>query len=153
MDIQLIANSSIAASTSNADLFTLAVNNVIPMSAQNALVYVNKVANGYALTNEEVAGTSSPTLQCSPSFFPLETKGAECAAVLSAGSLAWADQNLESGYEYMKLVEDTASRTSTYFVSGVLNSDKEEFNKPFEDSDVLHACCWDGEFAIGVNPF
>ena len=155
MDINIVSLAGFADTTSNSDLFTFAVNNVIPISTTQAALYVTQEApETTAALGNQVGGSSSPTLQVQPSYFPMETKGAECAAIVS--DLSWADSNLEAGYEFLQLKPAVTTGTKSpavYFVSGVLNSDKEQFNQPFQDSKLDAACCWDGDYKYGMNPF
>ena len=97
-----------------------------------------------------VGGTSSPVTNVHPAYFPVATKGAECAALVT--DLSWADSNLFAGYEYF-LVE-TKNGTTSYFVSGILNSSQTEANDPFERAKGFAAgCCWSGDYTVGLQPF
>lgn len=104
-----------------------------------------------------VAGTSDDEDVVTPAFYPVATKGAECAAICS--SLTWADRNLEGGYEYIYLLYSATAGAERYFVSGVLNSSQTLSNDPFGTQGVAQglisgqAACWDSVYSVGVNPF
>lgn len=78
--------------------------------------------------------------QVTPDFFPYATAGAECAAIVT--NLSWAERNL-SDFEYLLL----SKTTGRYFVTGILNSSKTEFNDPFAAAGgVTVAACWSGTY-------
>jgi len=94
-----------------------------------------------------VGGTNAPVVDVKPQYFPVATKGSECAALVS--TLSWADSNL-TNYDFLQL------DASTYFVTGVLNSSQTQANDPFNSTDapgILSGCCWLSDYKSGVNPF
>jgi len=155
MDILISTGTGVATfAATNAGKFTLAVNQLIPIGlnsstkiADNWTVYVGMCDGDYSSLGNIVAGNNSAVVEVKPKYFPVATKGAECAALVS--TLDWADVNL-TDYEYLQL-----SATS-YFVTGVLNSSQTQANDPFNSSDspgVTSACCWNGGYVEGLNPF
>lgn len=155
MDIYKVGCQGLAASTNGADLYSIAVNQAIPMEVSGKdglIVYASVLPEGIT-TNlfDEAGGTSAPVLNVTPQYYPYATDGAECAAIVK--NLTWADNNLETGYEYLLLTPASGSNPAQYFVSGVLNSTKTQFNDPFGSSDVTFAVNWAGNFAVGINPF
>lgn len=138
------------------DLYQLATANVIPSSKTASTVYLTQRVAGSTLFGaaDEYGGNSQPAVSVAPVFFPFATAGSEVAALV--GSLSWAHNNLELGFEYIQ-TDDTAA-TPAFFVTGVLNSSETDFNNPFEalgtkDGQVIKAACWSSSFAPGLNPF
>lgn len=113
-------------------------------------IFVEEQAENQAilLTGSKVAGTSDAIENLSPSFFPVATMGAECAAIIS--DLAWADKNLDTGYEWAYVTDSPFSKV-LIFVSGVLNSSQTDANDPFADPLVISASCWDALYQQGMN--
>ena len=152
MEIRLVTKAQINAATTGADLFSLAKASFMfdtDKSAPGITAYVSVTGEGNAiLTGDLLAGTSTATTNVAPSYFPVATFGAECGAVVT--DLAWADQNLNKGYEY---IVTTIGQASTFFVSGVLNSTQTLSNDPFAQSQVTAAACWTSLYSAGVNPF
>lgn len=122
-------------------------------------VYVDQAANGTFGTvstdyTYKGACNSIPVTSVAPSYFPVATAGAECAAVVK--SLSWADSNLLTGYDFVLYNPKGSSANQRYFVTGILNSSQTQANDPFSSTtypDVVKACCWAGNFVSGVNPF
>lgn len=158
MDIYHVTSANLAQAKNSADIYAVAVNSAIPQQIDGKgglLLYASVLPEGITTGMfEEVAGTSAAVLSVSPQYYPFATDGAECGAVVE--NLSWANDNLETGYEYIQLVKADASKsiTSVYFVSGILNSSKTDFNDPFDsDKGVVFAANWAGEYAVGLNPF
>lgn len=158
MDIYQVGSDSLAAATNSADIYAVAVNSAIPMTVggkDGLLLYASVLPEGISTSLfTEIAGTSAAVLSVSPQYYPFATDGAECGALVN--NLSWANDNLETGYEYIQLVERDASKSqnAVYFVSGVLNSSKTDFNDPFDSAKgVVFAANWAGEYAVGLNPF
>lgn len=159
MEIHVFTNTEMeSALATNAGLFNVAVNNILvnvgagtsSKSAPIFQLYVNQ-SDG-AVSGGLAGGTSAPITNVHPAYFPVATKGAECAAVVT--DLSWADSNLFAGYEYFVL--NTKSGTTQYFVSGILNSSQTEANDPFEvksGRDFVNGCCWSGDYTVGLQPF
>lgn len=158
MDIFLANASELSTeATTNAGKFNLAVNQFIPNEGQRAAsrvvagevcytCYIGMQDTSWA-AGTKVAGNNSATVEVKPKYFPVATKGAECGALVS--TLDWADVNL-SDYEYIQL------GATSFFVTGVLNSSQTQANDPFDASDspgIVSACCWNGGYAEGLNPF
>ena len=148
--------------TRGADLYTLAKAHLVPgVTASGKLpvgtdyryYYIEAFAQGQAIFDltAPLAGTSQPELAVSPSFFPVSTKGAECAAIVN--SLAWADKNLYEGYEFIWLISTTGAMR--YFVNGICNFTTNEAYDPFIQTEVVSSAvaCWDSSYAVNVNPF
>jgi len=150
--------------TSGADFFTCArANWGFPASAGfagdglNVIHYVDEVAEGATVHTSQgtVAGNSTPVITRAPSYFPVATRGSECAAIIEG--FAWADANLLKGYEFCEL--SAAQGVSTYFVSGVLNSSQTLANDPFDNAagkggeGMVSAACWSDSYASGMNPY
>ncbi len=153
-----------------ADLFFIAKSRIVcapfatlnqPAATDKVSIWYDEVPNGLGATLKGatgIAGTSDTEDIITPAFFPVATKGAECAAICS--SLAWADQNLEGGYEFVQVLYSAVAGASRFFVSGVLNSSQTLSNDPFgaqgEAAGLLsgrQAACWSGVYSVGVNPF
>jgi len=130
-------------------------------AADKLLMWYDEIPNGLSnlksTASTILAGTSDDEDVCTPAFYPVATKGAECAAICS--SLAWADRNLEQGYEYIYLLYSATAGAERYFVSGVLNSTQTLSNDPFGTQGVSQglisgqAACWNSAYSVGVNPF
>ena len=154
MDILSIGSRSLtAAATSDAHLYTMAVNKAIPLGGGGAsdaiILYASCLPTSLINFGTKIGGTSNPVKSVQPAYFPVATAGAECAALV--GSLDWADSNLMTGYEFVQV---NNSATPLYFVSGVLNSGETDYNNPFETGgDFKKGACWAGDYAIGINPF
>lgn len=160
MEIKTFDEAAIVASLtgSNAQKFNVAVNNIILPEPKKFSLYVNQQDG--ATDGALVGGTSSPIVNVHPAYFPVATKGAECAAIVT--TLAWADANLFAGYEYF-ILEDKRDGTGkgavAYFVSGILNSSQTQANDPFDPSKggtgivAGEGCCWAGDYTVGLNPF
>lgn len=159
MDIKYLTNADMmSAVTTNAGKFNVAANSIIPNLGAAAGSKTAPIFQLYVYQSDGnvpgalVGGTSDPVQNVQPSYFPVATKGAECAAVVTNKS--WADNNLMKGYEWLLL--QTASGTTKYLVSGILNSSQTQANDPFDSTDspgVDSACCWDGDYTVGLNPF
>lgn len=154
MDIYKTTLRTLGSATQNDDLYTIAKNSAIPLgsgsvSTDAAIVYVNvKPDNMTQVIGSKIGGTSSPVKSVTPSYFPFATEGAECAALVT--TLSWADNNLASGYEWLQL---NVGASIKYFVSGILTSSETEFNDPFSATGFSQGCCWEGAYAVGINPF
>ena len=156
MDIFLLKQSEVSSLAATATgKFNLAVNKVIPsansttVSTTNTIytIYQSLQASGGIKNGVQIAGDNDPVVDVTPKFFPVATAGAECAALVS--SLNWADNNLGT-YEYIKL------GSSSYFVTGVLNSSQTQANDPFNSTDspgFVSGSCWAADYAPGLNPF
>ena len=159
MEIHSFGNAALeTALQTNAGLFNVAANSILvnvgagqgSKTAPIFQLYVNQ-SDG-AVGGDLVGGTSSPITNVHPAYFPVATKGAECAAVVT--DLSWADNNLFAGYEYFTL--NVKSGTTQYFVSGILNSSQTEANDPFNASDapgIVKAANWSGDYSVGLQPF
>ena len=159
MEIQYITNADmVSAMSTNNGKFNVAVNSILvnvgagtgSKTSPVFQLYANQ-ADG-ALPGTLVGGTSAPVTNVHPAYFPVATKGAECAAFVT--NLSWADNNLYAGYEWFTV--QTAQGVTKYFVSGILNSSQTEANDPFDASDspgVTSACCWNGDYTVGLQPF
>lgn len=160
MEIKQFTSAELATEVGdNAGKFNIAVNQIIVADYKNASakhnVYVNQQDSPVGGTL--AGGTSAPITNVHPAYFPVATKGAECAALVT--NLSWADSNLYAGYEYF-ILSDTgtgAARRVTYFVSGILNSTQTEANDPFGTQGAAigfqSGCCWSGDYTVGLNPF
>lgn len=131
-----------------------------PAATDKISIWYDEVPNGLGAAlkgSTGIAGTSDVEDIVTPAFFPVATKGAECAAICN--SLNWADQNLEAGYEFVQVLYSAVVGASRFFVSGVLNSSQTLSNDPFgtqgEAQGLLtrQAACWSGAYSVGVNPF
>jgi len=117
----------------------------------------NSLSNLKAASSRVLAGTSDDEDIVTPAFYPVATKGAECAAIVS--TLSWADRNLMEGYEYVYLLYSATAGSERYFVSGVLNSSQTLANDPFDPTKggagviAGQAACWKSTYSQGVNPF
>lgn len=117
----------------------------------------NSLSNLKASASTIIAGTSDDEDVVTPAFYPVATKGAECAAIVS--TLSWADRNLNEGYEYVYLLYSATANAERYFVSGVLNSSQTLANDPFDPTKggagviAGQAACWKSTYSQGVNPF
>lgn len=158
MDIYQVTSGDLAQVKNSADIYAVAVNSAIPMNVNTKdglLLYASVLPEGITTSLfKEIAGTSAAVLSVSPQYYPFATDGAECGALVN--NLSWANDNLETGYEYIQLVQRDASKSidAVYFVSGILNSSKTDFNDPFDTSKgVVFAANWAGEYAVGLNPF
>ena len=170
MDVYLLNSTNfgaMAGGTSD-DMFNLAVNeftatldNDGSKNGCSFTVYVGQASNGQfgsggagtSYTYQSV-GSSNPVESVAPSYFPVATAGAECAAHVK--SLTWADQNLLTGYDWVLYNPSAAAASQRYFVTGILNSSQTQANDPFSSTtypDVVGAVCWAGNFVSGVNPF
>lgn len=119
------------------------------------LVYLDQQTPGGFKNGSEIGGTSEPEETVSPSFFPVATKGAECAAVVT--DLSWAEKNLFAGYEYVR-IQDNGQGSPKFFVNGILNSSQTQANDPFAatQSGITgpgDCACWAGDYIVGINPF
>ena len=139
------------------DLYTLANANIqvtapadaSPISAIVAVEATNQTV--FAKANI-IGGTSNPVEEVAPAYYPKAVMGAECAAHVS--SLTWADQNLNTGYQYVKTERG-------YFVAGILNSTQTDANDPFDSTLIFNgsqqgskqAGCWDEPYQVTFNPF
>ena len=152
MDILQLSSRNITAASTDADLYTIAVNKAIPLGGGGAndtiILYAHCLPTGLKNFGTKIGGTSMPTKTVQPSYFPVATKGGECAAIVK--SLDWADANLMEGYEFVQVNNTTSP---LYFVSGVLNSSETDFNNPFSGTDFAKGVCWAGDYAVGINPF
>lgn len=171
MKINQLTNAQLTAVTlTGADLYSLAKARYIPLGialkgqpagTDRHVVYINQYASGSPLFNtllaENFGGTQDTESVDFPSFYPVATKGAECAAVVS--SLTWANKNLVTGFEFMYCVYSATSANNRYFVSGILNSSQTLSNDPFGTQGVADglisglAACWSSGYEQGVNPF
>lgn len=149
--------STVASTTSAQNLFTCARGAWI-VNGTDATVYLDEVAQGQTLfdATTQIAGTSEPAEAVQPAFYPVATKFAECAAIVS--DMQWADKNLNKGYEFMTLAVDATTRLGvTFFVSGVLNSTQTQANDPFGSEGVAQGlttgACWAGAYSPGQNPY
>lgn len=155
MEAHEITLSAIATTPNSADLFTCAKGKWIVQSTK-AQVYLDEKAVGQTKFPEtsKVAGTSVPAENVQPSFYPVATAGAECAAIVT--SLTWADKNLLEGYEWVGVVY-TSGRATKYLVSGVLNSTQTLSNDPFgtqgASDGFVEGACWKGLYSPGQNPY
>jgi len=131
-----------------------------PAGTDKASVFYDEMPTSIGATLKAavpVAGTSEVEDVTTPAFFPVATKGSECAAIVS--DLAWADQNLEAGYEFIYLLYSATAASRRYLVCGVLNSTQTLSNDPFGDAGTRvglisgQAACWAAKHAIGINPF
>lgn len=149
---------TLTALATNSGKFNIAVNSILvnvgaasgSKSAPIFQLYANQQDGD--LPGSLVGGTSAPVTNVHPAYFPVATKGSECAATVT--NLSWADNNLYAGYEWFAV--NTASGTTTYFVSGILNSSQTQANDPFDPADapgVVSACCWNGDYTVGLQPF
>lgn len=156
MEIRLVTKANINAASTGADLFSLSKASFMFDSVKTTtslLAYVSLTGEGQTImTGDLVAGTSTATQNVAPAYFPVATFGSECGAVVS--DLAWADQNLNKGYEY---IVSSVGQTTRYFVSGVLNSSQTLSNDPFGTAGTgqgfINGACWSSSYAQGVNPF
>ena len=154
MDIFKTTLRTLGTVTQNDDLYTISKNSVIPLgngasSTDAAIVYINIKPTGMTQSiGSKIGGTSTPLQSVTPSYFPYATEGSECAALVT--SLSWADNNLAQGYEWLQL---NVGASIVYFVSGVLTSSETDFNDPFAATEVNNACCWEGSYQAGNNPF
>ena len=119
------------------------------------MLYLEQQTPGGVKTGTEIGGTSEPENTVSPSFFPVATKGAECAAIVS--DLSWAEKNLFAGYEYLR-IQDNGQGAPKFFVNGILNSSQTQANDPFASSQPgitgpTDCACWAGDYIVGINPF
>ena len=159
MDIKYVTNAEmVSATATNSGLFNVAVNCIIPALGNPAGTKAAPVFTVYVYSSDGeaegtiVGGTSEPVRNVHPAYYPVATKGAECAAVVT--NLSWADNNLAQGYEWFAF--NTTSGTTKYFVSGILNSSQTQANDPFDSSDapgIVNGCCWAGDYTVGLNPF
>ena len=157
MEIQHFSQASslgTTASVNSADLYMVAVANLIPTDEDNSVIYLSQRVSGATLFSSAVqqGGNSQPAKAVSPPFFPYATAGSECALIID--DLSWAHDNLESGWEYV--LTGTKNVDLGFFVTGILNSSKTDFNDPFETGsgfNVFKATCWPSKFAPGLNPF
>ena len=166
MDIYLFTADNVKnLAQSSAGLFTVATNQFIPSPSDTTKTISTSCWTGYIslrdadadLTSEGLlnGGNNTPVLSVSPKYYPVATKGSECAALVS--SLNWADLNLVS-YEYM-LLSKTQAGAEVYLVTGVLNSSQTQANDPFgsqgESQGLVSGkgCCWSGTYTEGLNPF
>lgn len=154
MENQQITLATFGNSPNSSDLYTASKAKWILVSTTKANVYLDEKATGQTkFSGTQVAGTSVPAVEVQPSFFPVATKGAECGALCEG--LSWADNNLESGYEFVLL--GTINAKVTYFVSGVLNSTQTLANDPFgaagQRDGFLSGSCWEGAYMPGQNPY
>ena len=163
MNIWNIGQSTLAQIVTSTDgLFTLAVNNIIPSTTSTQTSSSTRTVSNACFTVYEgmtsgadiasrggvlVAGNNEAVVEVKPQFFPVATKGAECAALVT--SLNWAESNLES-YEFIAVATQGGTQ---YFVTGVLNSPQTQANDPFAKSEVQGAACWNAGFLPGLNPF
>lgn len=151
MKIIQLLNSQINSVTTGTDLCTIARMSFIPNSVKTGgsqIAYVTESVEGNTIigTGTLYGGTSEPVDNINPSFFPVATKGAECAAIVS--SLAWADSNLVEGYEFFECT--STAGTTRYFVSGILNSSQTLANDPFDDTNIVAVSNWALDYAQGV---
>jgi hypothetical protein len=154
MNIQPVSKSTlvIAANLTNANFFTLAKSKWMFDTNKNSttiLLYNSLKSSGQTVfaASDTAGGTSDPITEVTPAFYPVATKGAECGAVVT--SLSWADQNLGSGYEWVKLA------SGVFFVSGLLNSSETLSNNPFNTAagrNFTAGGCWSGSFSAEVAP-
>lgn len=158
MEIRYITNAEMqSAMSTNNGKFNIAVNSILVNVGAAAGSKASPIFQLYgnqqdgALPGALVGGTSAPVTNVHPAYFPVATKGAECAAYVD--DLSWADNNLYAGYEYF--VVTAGSGRVTYFVSGILNSSQTEANDPFASSQPGSpvACCWNGDYTVGLQPF
>lgn len=151
MKIILLTSADINSVTSGTNLCTLARMSFIPNSVKVAgshTCYVTESVEGNTIiaSGTLYGGTSEPIDNINPSFFPVATKGAECAAIVS--DLAWADSNLIEGYEFFECT--STSGTPRFFVSGTLNSSQTLANDPFDDTNIIAVSNWALDYAEGV---
>jgi hypothetical protein len=174
MKVTIISNLQLGGAAtpalSSADLYSIAKARFIPNTIANVkqpaatdkhAVYINQYASGSSLFNtlltEAPAGTQEEESVDFPGYFPVATKGSECAAVVS--SLTWANKNLFPGYEFIWLLFSATPASNRYFVSGVLNSSQTQANDPFGtqgQADGLlagQAACWASGYTDGLNPW
>lgn len=142
MNAHQLTGANIAASPSAANLFTLAVARTeLGATNQTYVFYSSEEATGQTIlsASNRIAGDDLAVPQVTPDFFPYATAGAECAAIVTG--LTWAEQNL-SAFEFI-LVDKVKG---DYFVTGILNSSKTEFNDPFAATALAAATCWSGGY-------
>lgn len=148
MTIYQVMGATISTITKGSNFFTLAKSSFLSQPSK-ALFQFNIInsdkAEGQDILTDATMGTSNPTTTHSPTYYPYATFGAECCGIVT--SLLWADDNLNTGYEWVKVA------SSKYLVSGVLNSSKTQFNDPFGDLSFTNGTCWAGRYSVGVNPF
>jgi hypothetical protein len=158
MEIRTLTNTEMqAALGTNSGKFNIAANSILVNVGYGSGTKAAPLFQLYCTQQDGVlpgslsGGTSSPVLNVHPAYFPVATKGAECAAYVD--DLSWADNNLFAGYEYF--VVTSGSGRTTYFVSGILNSSQTEANDPFASTQVgsPNACCWAGDYTVGLQPF
>lgn len=150
MDILKITFSTFASNPNAADLYTASRASWLINSTSAAYVILNETADGNSKFGlSPIAGTSQPAMNVQPEFYPVATKGAEAGCTVT--TLAWADKNLEAGYEWVQL------GSSAYFVSGVMNSSQTLANDPFDASKggagIVTSANWNAAYNQGVNPF
>lgn len=139
-DLYTLANANVQV---DADPSSDAISAIVGVAAQNQTIFAK---------SNIVGGTSNPVEQVAPSYYPKAVMGAECGAHIT--SLTWADQNLNTGYQYVKTARG-------YFVAGILNSTQTEANDPFDSNLILtgtgqgtkQVSCWDEPYAVTINPF
>ena len=142
---------------SSADLYTLANANIqvtanAGTTAVSAIVAFDAEGQTIFAKTGILGGTSNPVESVAPSYYPKAVMGAECGAHVS--TLSWADQNLNTGYQFVKTERG-------YFVAGVLNSTQTDANDPFDSPSIYNgsqqgvkqAACWDEPFQVTLNPF
>jgi hypothetical protein len=154
MDVVILRKVTLNAVTTGADLATMARAKWLTLSAAKSttaecVLYVVEKCVGQTVlaAGTTVAGTSVPAVELNPSFYPVATKGAECAGIVT--SLSWADANLSQGYEFAEVT--TVSGTPRFFVSGVLNSSQTLSNDPFTKAEIVGTAvsCWNMGFEQG----
>lgn len=143
MNAHQLTGANISSAPTAANLFTLAVARTeVGATNQTFVFYASEQATGQTVltASNAVAGDDVAVPQVTPDFFPYATAGAECGAIVTG--LSWAEKNL-SQFEYILLNKTN----STYFVTGILNSSKTEFNDPFDSAGgVTAASCWAGGY-------
>lgn len=170
MDVYLLdsANFASMAGGTSDDMFNLSVNEFTASLDNNGskdqasfTYYVSQASNGQfgsagsgTSYTYQCVGSSNPVESVAPSYFPVATAGAECAAHIK--DLSWADQNLLTGYDWVLYNPSAQAASQRYFVTGILNSSQTQANDPFSTTtypDVVNAVCWAGNFVSGINPF
>lgn len=156
MEIRIVSKSTMSSVGTGADFFSLAKASFMfdeDKASTNLIAYVTLTGEGQTIMNGDLAGgTSTATQNIAPAYFPVATFGSECGAIVD--NLAWADSNLNKGYEWILL---NGGASPNYFVSGVLNSSQTLSNDPFGTAGTAigfkTGACWSSSYQAGVNPF
>lgn len=147
----LLVNVSAITALSAADLYTLANANLnVTANPDTSAISgaFSVAASGQTVVDPRLGlygGDSYPIVEVQPSYYPKAIKGSECAALVQ--SLSWADENLETGYQFIKC------GTADFFVSGVLNSTQTQANDPFTKPDIISVACWQEAYSRTFQVF